>query len=1003
MPERTRILTDVLDRIARGADDGTARDNYAIARIAQPDLAVEASALIDRYADNDDAIFFLGRLVWQGDMSECVAPLLDAAVDPARGVFARIAAARAVMTCGTDVQKSTLWNHARATRELPRRLLAELLRDAEADASTVAPLLASIERLAPYERFQATGLTQALHGFIERLPPPSNASAHQALPMAVAGLDALLSRQPFIEQSECEVSEEFSWLVGPAIHAVERLVSAHADAAMDPPALAIMLSAPGARHWQDRAIDDYKEGLADSVPAWPELNDCLFWEDVKAARIKREHDGKKLDDDWQVQWPEHYWWFGPDSFPRILEWLTDRELEDDRLVALSLALRVYGQAEKPAGWVDRLRGAVAGEARLTTRLDELLNPAISEETRKWQRRDAERQRRLERQSQEREQRRLNWIARLKADPTFVRKPPGLHPGDISNDQWWLLREVVGDGPQTDRAQGADWRSLIDEFGQDVAVAYRDAAVAHWRHYTPGLRSEGANTNSIPVSVVFGIAGLAIEAAEVDEFPAHLAPSEARLALRYIVWELNGFPDWLESMHRAQPQAVMEAVESELFWELAHTRPDQPMHYILHDLAIYAPWLHDSLVEPLLAWLQAHDPPSDDALSHVLRILKAGCSNPDELVASSKAKATSGRISDHRPSWYAIWVDAAPDTGIVAVTKWLSALQPEEGSRAAQIFITALMGNRHDMDGGPAFRNFLTPRHLKRLYLLIHEHIPVSEDINRVGGGVYSPDLRDDAQDARDTLFRLLSDIPGKEAYIALTELIEDHPVPAHRAWMAKRAFERAQTDGDLELWTGEQVHEFGANLTTTPTTQRQLFDLAVARVTDLKNWVERGNDSPYLTWQKAEDESEVRNLVAGWLNQRWGSSFTSAQEPELANSQRMDIWLQNPDVPSPVPIEIKLLDKGWSGPKLCERLRNQLAGDYLREAGQGYGLMLLVWKGNKPERRWRIGGRLVGASDLRGALQRHWDAISHCFPNVAAVEVVLIDLTTRATVSSHQL
>ena len=85
LPERTRILTDVLDRIARGADDGTARDNYAIARIAQPDLAVEASALIDRYADNDDAIFFLGRLVWQGDMSECVAPLLD----PARGVFCR--------------------------------------------------------------------------------------------------------------------------------------------------------------------------------------------------------------------------------------------------------------------------------------------------------------------------------------------------------------------------------------------------------------------------------------------------------------------------------------------------------------------------------------------------------------------------------------------------------------------------------------------------------------------------------------------------------------------------------------------------------------------------------------------------------------------------------------------------------------------------------------------------------------------------------------------------
>ena len=40
--------------------------------------------------------------------------------------------------------------------------------------------------------------------------------------------------------------------------------------------------------------------------------------------------------------------------------------------------------------------------------------------------------------------------------------------------------------------------------------------------------------------------------------------------------------------------------------------------------------------------------------------------------------------------------------------------------------------------------------------------------------------------------------------------------------------------------------------------------------------------------------------------------------------------------------------------------------------------MLLVWKGNQSGRRWRIGGRLVGVSDLRGALKRHWDAISHC-------------------------
>ena len=991
--ERKKILADIVGRIARGEDAGTAGDNHAIARIAQPDLAAETSALIDRHADNDDAIFFLGRLIWQGNMSECVPPMLDPAADRARGVFARIAAARAVMTCGTDTQKLTLWNRVNTTQELPRGLLAELVQDADADAASVPLLLESIERLPPYEPFQGTGLTQALHGFIDRLPSPSNASAEQSLPMLVAGLNSMLRRPPFIERSGCDVSEGFSWLLEPSIHAVERLVSKRSEAAMREPALAILLNAPGALQWHDHGIEAYKDDLDDLVPAWPELNDRLFWENVNAARIRLEDNGERLDNDRQVQWPDHYWHFSSNSFDRILEWLNARDLEDDRLVALSLAFRVYRQAEEPAEWLERLRASATGDSVLTERLNGLLNPPVSEADPPWRLRVAEQERRLERKNREKQQRRLEWIDRLKADPDLIRNPLGIEPGILSRDQWWLLREVEGDDLRTDRAQGANWRSLIDEFGEDVATAYRDAAIAHWRHGRPGLGSEGADTNSTPWSVIFGMAGLTIEAAEVDGFPEHLYASEVRLALRYIVWELNGFPAWLESMHRARPQAVMEAVETELFWELAHTELGQPMHYILHDLAVYAPWLHGSLAGPLLTWLGANDPLSDGALDHILRILKSGCSNPTELAALARTKAAQVRAGEHRAYWYAIWVDADPDTGVEAVANWLAALERGEGSRAAQIFITALMGRRHGMSGGPGFEYFLTPRHLKRLYVLMHEHIRASEDIDRAGTGVYSPDLRDDAQDARNRLFHLLSGIPGKEAFIALTELIEDHPDPDHRRWMENHAFDRAQADGDLEPWIAEQVHEFSSNLTTTPATQRQLFDLTVARLIDLKNWLERGDDSPYRTWQRAQNENEIRNLVAGWINQNLGNAYTVAQEPELANNQRMDISLRNPSVPLPIPIELKLLDKNWSGPKLCERLHNQLARDYLRDANERCGLMLLVWQGNRPRRRWQIDGKLVGVSDLRDALKCHWDAISNSFPNVAAIEVVLIDLT----------
>lgn len=1001
LKDRKKMLFDIVDRIAHGIDTGTATDSHAIARIAQPDLALKTKELIDKHSRNDNAISFLGRLVWQGGITECMPQLLDLFAEPTRSVSARISIVQAVMTCGSDSQKLALWNVVRTIQVLPREVLRELLHDAEAGDATIPPILESIERLVPYNEFEFTGLRYALHGFIDRLPIPQGTKAEQPLIALVSGFNDLLNRPPFKDEEMCRISEHFSWLLGAAVHSVERLVSERSQAAMCEPVLMILINTPDVIRRYGRDIDDYKDKLSELVPVWPELNDRLFWYNVRAVRIGLEEEGGKLNDDWQVQWRGHYWHFGSDSFDRVIEWVNSRELNDDRMVALSLAHRVYLHSEKPAHWLDRLNAAVSGDPEMAVRLDELLNPSESEEDFNWWRqKEEERKRKLERKKLKDQQRRLDWIGRLKANPDeLVRNPPDLKPGEITWDQWYLLREVEGDDHRTDRIQGANWRSLIHEFGEEVADAYRDAAVAHWRHCKPGLGSEGAKTNSIPYPVYFGMTGLAIEASEVESFPTQLSSSEVRVALRYMVWELNGFPPWLKSMYQAHPTAVMEAVKTELVWELTDT--DQSRNYILHDLTVHTPWLHGPLTSWLLSWLKENDPPSVDSLCQILRMLNGGCSNPDDIAALAKIKAIRKDASEHQPYWYAMWVDTDPEAGIEAVDRWLVCPGTESTSQAAQLFISALMGSHYDFGVGQRIANLQQPQYLKRLYVLMHEHIRTSEDIDRVGKGAYSPNLRDNAQNARDRLFKLLSENPGKEAYFALKELIAEHPDSNHRPGMAKSAHNRAQVDGDIESWTAEQVHEFSIELTITPATQRQLFDLTVSRITDLKNWLERGNDSQYRTWQRAEDENEIRNLVTSTLNHRRDNSFTTAQEPELPNRQRVDIWLQAPKVQLPIPIELKLLDKGWTGPKLCERLRNQLAGDYLREANERYGLMLLVWQGSSPGRRWRINGKLISVPNLCDALKQYWQSISKFFPNVADIDVLLIDLTVRAYQSDN--
>lgn len=431
--------------------------------------------------------------------------------------------------------------------------------------------------------------------------------------------------------------------------------------------------------------------------------------------------------------------------------------------------------------------------------------------------------------------------------------------------------------------------------------------------------------------------------------------------------------------------------------MENSKADKPLHYILHDLAYYAPWLHSELVEPISQWVSINQISHQQNLRYCLQILNNGGAATEFLADLAKSKVEHCDSEDLLPNWYALWVDMEPETGIQAVESWLEEKDTDTATLAAQLFITALIGGRRDdLGNGTTAGKFRTASNLKSLYLMMHCFIRASDDTDHSGDDFYSPELRDDAQDARNQLFNYLVEIPGKDTYLALIELARLHPDDSYRQWMKKRAYKRAEEDAERELWLPQQVRDFGTALEMTPATHRQLFDLGVLRLNDFKNWVERGNDSLAETYQKAADETEMRKIIAHWLNEKAHGRYTCAEEANLANNQRPDIWFQHPSIKSPVPIELKLLDKGWTGPDLCERLRNQLAGDYLREDTAGCGIFLLVWQGKEPGKCWGIEGKRTNVSELKKALEEYWLRISDQFPNVSSIEIIVIDLTLRA-------
>ncbi len=277
---------------------------------------------------------------------------------------------------------------------------------------------------------------------------------------------------------------------------------------------------------------------------------------------------------------------------------------------------------------------------------------------------------------------------------------------------------------------------------------------------------------------------------------------------------------------------------------------------------------------------------------------------------------------------------------------------------------------------------------------MHKHIRRNEDIDRVGKGVFSPGLRDNAQDARDSLFTLLNKIPGKEAFLALEEISRVHPEESARSWFVLHAKTKAQQDADIRPWAPSQVQEFQDKLERTPSNHRELAELGIMRLLDLKDDLENGDTSIAQILQKVTQETEMRTFIGRELREKASGRYSIPQEEELADAKKPDLRFLGSGFDGPVPVELKLADK-LTGPALFERMENQLCGDYLRDNRSSRGLFVLVYGGKK--KGWDVPGasNRVDFEGLVVSLRAYWEQISSKFVGVEEITVIGVDLTKR--------
>ena len=684
--------------------------------------------------------------------------------------------------------------------------------------------------------------------------------------------------------------------------------------------------------------------------------------------------------------------FSEADFLYFLNQMKEQSKIDNQLVALSVAIDLYRAQDKPPQWLEELEAFSSSSNELQEQLNSYLRPPIkSRDEDEWRKQETKWKQEREARKRETSQYHEEQKEYLQKNIGELRQQQESNPGSISNALHYLFEKTRDKEYASSKLADYSWYELESEFGKNVASFYKDSVVAFWRNYTPQLISQGAALNRTPYGVIIGLTGIEIESREAEGWPKNLTDEDVRLACFYASYELNGFPHWFPKLFDQHTSIVSDFIIQEINFELSFRPKGEELHYILDDLSWTGEWAWD-LIAPKIYELLKKEPRDLPRLDKMLKIVQGSTVSDADITSLSRRKCRTLKKLNHLSHWYAVWVGVDPSNAIIALTSELNAIEPEDAKATfAMNFITLLVrpNSREESSVRDAYK---TPAYLKELYLLMINHIRREEDIDHYAEGVYSPGLRDHAQEARGKILSILNKIPGKDAYHALLEISERHPDIDEGSWIWKMAKTKAEQDGDALPWLPAQVIDFHKKLERTPENHSQLAELIVYRLKDLKDDLEQGDGSIASLIKGVTEETEARKYIGHELREKSFGRYVAPQEEELADGKKPDIRIHGNGFDNPVPIELKLANK-WTGPKLYERMRNQLCGDYLRDIRSSRGIYLLLNQGGKG--RWQTSSGHVDFNELVKSLESYWEEISKDYPEIDEITVVGIDLSRR--------
>lgn len=864
--------------------------------------------------------FILLRLIQEATIKECADILLAVALNDDAHPESRSVAIEALVACDDrHAIEQVLTSLMSTATILPARVSAALADSFFPEYMSIDQLLRLIDDAPKSERISGNLETM--------LPEIFNACPDLETKLKFAeGISQLCLAPPLLD-GYYRVSNKHAG-IAQRLNPIARGLIKALDGKHHP-ALSAVMSVIRRSRQQDRLHDEKPYVPIGAVLTdYPDLKQELFWE---AAAEEAEEGGAGREPTWVAQ-IEHSFEFGTKDLAPFLEAVSTKPQLWQRRLALNAVLGILKENNRLDAEVEGLRSSVAGTSALEQDLNDYLTPPSPR--REERVRTARRHIRQKAETRRQGKIKSSWVGfrnRLAREPQKFCDPSALSGwGSSASDLWNLTKWLERHTREAKENAVLEWRSLADAFGEAVANSFKAGMGILWRSAAPD-RSRNKIT-------LMSYAAIGIEAKDNPEWARTLTEADARRAAEHACLSEDHCPFWFDDLLAAHPNAVGPLLAAEIERELQS--PAQfGKHFLSHyDRSGQAPV--PIVVSTVLAFLENSEPASISAYDNALAIIS------ESTTALSQAKTlhavTSARLEgceDGKLSLrhIALLFMLMPDSGVELMDQWIKGSGGSSTERAAQLFSNLFDPHHRNVATHP-LAGLSTPC-LEALLSLVYRKIRPEADA--VHEGVYSPDARDNAETARNSILKALLYRPGPEAHAALLRVGKTLS-PNSRLRFLELAHEKAERDSNPEPWTPAEVIKFEEKALLPAGNGDELLDLIVGILEEINFGLAHNDASSCEALRNCPDEDAVQGWLVEQLTLRAHGRYSATQETIAAGRNRMDVLVKAANMRDELVIEIKHGGKVRSSAQLRDALEMQLSGGYLRPATRRHGILVVT-------------------------------------------------------------